>query len=149
MVRQADDVAFPERPCDGVLDRPACLLVDDLEHRLQRQAEGLGGRPPGQLFRNRVEQRHPPFRVGGDDRITNGPERDPQPLLLSGQGGFQFAPFGNVLDGQQDRLGVMTVPVDAAGVEQHDLAANVGEVMGHLKVLEGGVLGQDLLEEFP
>jgi hypothetical protein len=41
------------------------------------------------------------------------------------------------------------VPLDLAGVEEHDAPADGGEIVLHLVVVEGRLLGKDGLEELP
>ena len=96
MVAQADDDALPNHLRHRVLDRPAGLLVQDGEYRLQRLPLGLFLAPAGQGFGHRVEERHPAFGVRGDDRIANADERDPQPLPLLPQGLVRPLALGHV-----------------------------------------------------
>jgi len=47
VVRQSDNHAFPQGRCRSVLDRLACLLVDDAEHGIERLPRRLVLRPTG------------------------------------------------------------------------------------------------------
>ena len=83
VVRQADDDALAQRPRRRVLDRLARLLVDDPEHRVERLAERLVLRPAGQRLGHCVQVGDAAVDVGGDDRIADAAQRDPQHLARS------------------------------------------------------------------
>ena len=82
MVRQPDHPPFPQDLADRVLDRRACMLVDDLENDLQRSSHRLVLRPAGQRLGDGVQERDPPLGVGREDRIPDAGEGDAQPLPL-------------------------------------------------------------------
>ena len=59
-----------------------------------------------------------------------------------------FLMVGDVLDGQEDHVGVLARGREAAGVQQHGLRADTGKIVLHLKVFEEGILRNDFLQKF-
>ena len=80
VIRQANDDPLAKRFRRRVLDRPARLLVDDAEHRVERLADGIRLHPAGQRFGDGIHVRDAAVDVGGDDRVADAAQRDAQQL---------------------------------------------------------------------
>jgi hypothetical protein len=65
--------------------------------------------------------------------------------VLLAQPRFAPPPLGHVLDGQEYQFGPRQA--EPTGVEQHDLRPDIREDVLDLKVVDGQVLGEDLLEQ--
>jgi len=53
--------------------------------------------PAGQRFRDRVEEDHAPGHVGGNDRVADAGQSDPQTLMLRDQVFLSFSASSNFL----------------------------------------------------
>ena len=87
MVGQALNGAVRQGRRDRDDGRQPGFLVDDVEDLSHQPAGSLCLRPAGELLRQRIHQHHPCFRIGGNDRIANGIERDSELFFADLQGG--------------------------------------------------------------
>ena len=67
---------------DGLDDRLAGHLVDDLKDCLDRPIPGVVIRPAGQGFGRGVKEDDVPERVGDDHRVPDAQEVLPKPVAL-------------------------------------------------------------------
>ena len=79
---QADDFSLPQRPKDGVVHRPACLLAHDPKNRVDSLPGGFDGSPTRERLGHGVQGLHPAFGVGDEHGIADAVQGDPQPLPL-------------------------------------------------------------------
>jgi hypothetical protein len=87
--------------------------------------------------------------VRGDHRIPNTAQRHREQIALLAQGRRHPLVRGDIFDGEEDQGRRPTRADDLAGIEAHGLGADVGERVRDLEVLEGGMVGQNLLQELP
>ena len=57
--------------------------------------------------------------------------------------------LGDILDGQQKHQHMVAGAVELAGIEQHRLWPDAGEVVSHLEVVEVAIPGQNLFQNLP
>ena len=88
------------------------------------------------------------FRVEGEDGVVaDVPDERGKPGFEFAPFGFGPSPLGDILDGEQDETQAGAIALDMASVEEHDLAADVLELVVDLEVVEGSPPGQDLAEQ--
>ncbi len=80
----------------GILNRLARDLVDEIEHVRERTSPGLIETPCGQRLGDRVYVLDPPFGIGADDRVADGLERHLCPLLFGEHGLLGALAFSDV-----------------------------------------------------
>jgi hypothetical protein len=80
VIGEADHDTVLERARRRVLDRLSRVLIHDAKNGVERLAGGLPLRPAGQRFGDGVQVSDPAVDVGGDDRVADTRERDPQQL---------------------------------------------------------------------
>jgi hypothetical protein len=95
VVREADDGTVLQGPRGRVLDGLARILVHDPEHSAQRLTDGVRLAPAGQRLGHGIERGDAALEVGGDDRVADAAQRDPQ----------QLASLAGPLLGDPHRLG--------------------------------------------
>src|SRR5262249_36869056 len=88
MVRQTNARSRLECAHDGIFNRAARPLVNELEYVGERTSDRLGLRPAGQLLGDAVHECHAGIGVGADHAVADAGERDSQPLRLLSQGIF-------------------------------------------------------------
>ena len=81
VVGQTDDVPGFQHFGDRIHHRLPRLGIDDPKDLGQRPAGGLRQGPAGQRFGDRIHPADLPSRVGGNDRIADGFQRDVQVLV--------------------------------------------------------------------
>ncbi len=116
VIGQTNGHAGREHLGHRVLDGLPGQFIDDPEHPRERLSLCLGDAPAGQLFGHRIEHGDPAGRVGGDHRVADAGQSNPQLLVLSldlpgrclgglpgrslgrepALGCFRLAPFGDV-----------------------------------------------------
>ena len=117
------------------------LLPAPISDLLKRQA--------GVLHPLRVEVVHAAVRLGGDEFLRDRVQDEPLALFGLSQCVFRLLALGDVLNGEQDQVGVVFHRPEAAGIEQHDLLANRREVDFHIEVVNGIVVGQNFIQQRP
>ena len=98
VIRQALGGALLERACDWIARDLARVFLDQMQHFADRTADRLGRRPAGQLFRDRVEERHPAIVIHRHDGVADAAEGDAEPLVLFAQFRLARDPLGDVAE---------------------------------------------------
>jgi hypothetical protein len=80
VVREADDLAFPEHAHHGVFNRKPALLVDHDQRVFQGPAGRVGLGPPGQGLGNWIHAADAALIIGCDDAVADAAERHVQAL---------------------------------------------------------------------
>ena len=119
------------------------------EHHLARLVEGVLEGPPRQRFRHGVQKGDPAGRVGGQHRIRDAAQRDREHLALLAPGRLVPPARRDVLDGEEHQGRRPVRAEDLAGIEEHGLGAKVRKRVRDLEVVEGGVVGHNLLQQVP
>lgn len=95
-----------------------------------------------------VPARDPPVDVEREDRVVLDVLHERGELTLGLSAAFLCdAPFRDVLDRQEDQPRLVALPFQAAGVQDHDPAAEGREVVLDLEPFEWLVLGEHFLQQ--
>jgi hypothetical protein len=139
VVGQSDDHAVVQCARGRARDNLARVLVDDVEHALERLATRVGGRPAGERLGGLVHRGDPAGQVGGDHRVADAAQRDAQHFAA-----FVGAPLGPLhglteADDHPTREQVCDQPHDIAHVKI-EAAARLDEEQrtGHVANQAGG-----------
>src|SRR5436189_177313 len=81
-IGEGDDLSLREHALDGIGDRLARFLVNDIEHGSQILPGGIGGGPAGQLFSDGVKEIDTSMDIGGNDGIADAGKSDAEPFAL-------------------------------------------------------------------
>ena len=136
VVREPDDHSLAQRLGGGALDRAAGLLVDDAKYRVERTSQRFAVRPAGHRFRHGIQVGDAALHVGGDDRVTDAVQRDPQHLALLGDAALcparRLAERDDQETGEQiwdetDRVGEIRDRQVAARIDEQNVARQVSE----------------------
>jgi len=139
------DVALRSQLLVGGL---ACLLVLEQADLPEFLAHELVELVAQQSAHERVGvEDHPGAGVQDEDAVPGSLEQPPIPELGILQGGTRSPAFGDVLDAHEDQPGLVVVRDEPMGVEQHAPPPDRREVVFDLEILEGTVLGYDVLQQ--
>ena len=105
-------------------------LADDLRRRVTEDSLRAG-----------IPARDDALQSAPDDGICRGIDNGGQPLC----GLLAPLPLGDVFDRQQDQIQI----IETSGVEPHRPLAEFFEVVLNLEIVEGGVPGKNVLQQFP
>ena len=132
---------------DQTFDLLASHLVDDVEYLLQRFAGRVGAHPAGELFGVRIQECDTALDIRCDYRVADAGQRSLEPVVLASEFHFHPPSPGNVLDGQQNQICLVTAIVQPPGVEQHRARTDVGKIVLDLVIVEFAVGWQKLIEQ--
>jgi hypothetical protein len=85
VVCQSHNSPLAEHASDGIFDRLAGFFVEDDKDFLQRSVTSFGKTPSGQLLGSGIEELHPSFGIGHDNRIADAVQHVPEPLRVGAQ----------------------------------------------------------------